>query len=91
VDFIVHLNPFSWHPPPGLTAAIAVPAVEHIHATHGPGALTDDELRVMIQNVVRRVNDMLPGFKRKRDVSIRETEFIQTTTKKIKRYLENPV
>lgn len=74
-----------------VVAAIIVPAVEHINATHGPGMLTDDDLRVLIQNVVRRVNDMLPGFKRIRDVSIRETEFIKTTTKKIKRYLEKQV
>ena len=40
--------------------------------------------------MVRRVNERLPGFKRIRDVSIRETEFIKTTTRKIKRYLEKP-
>ncbi len=53
--------------------------------------LTADDLGMLMQNVVRRVNDMLPGFKRIRDVSIRETEFIKTTTKKIKRYLEKQV
>jgi long-chain acyl-CoA synthetase len=74
-----------------LVAAIIVPAVEYINATHGQGTLTTEEIQELIQNVVRRVNDMLPGFKRIRDISIRETEFIKTTTKKIKRYMEKPV
>jgi len=74
-----------------LVAAIIVPAVEVINATHGQGTLTTEEIQELIQNVVRRVNDMLPGFKRIRDFSIRETEFIKTTTKKIKRYMEKPV
>ena len=68
-----------------------MPAVEYINATHGQGTLTADDIRGLIQNVVRGVNDKLPGFKRIRDVSIRETEFIKTTTKKIKRYMEKPV
>lgn len=73
-----------------VVAAVIVPAVEYINATHGQGTLTADDIRGLIQNVVRGVNDRLPGFKRIRDVSIRETEFIKTTTKKIKRYLEKP-
>ena len=74
-----------------LVAAIIVPAVEYINATHGQGTLTAEDIQELIQNVVRDVNDMLPGFKRIRDISIRETEFIKTTTKKIKRYMEKPV
>ena len=74
-----------------LVAAIIVPAVEYINATHSQGTLTADDIQELIQNVVRDVNDMLPGFKRIRDISIRETEFIKTTTKKIKRYMEKPV
>ena len=72
-------------------AVSIVPAVEYINATHGQGTLTADDIKGLIQNVVRGVNDMLPGFKRIRDISIRETEFIKTTTKKIKRYMEKPV
>jgi len=72
-------------------AVSIVPALEYIHTTHGQGTLTAEDIQELIQNVVRRVNDMLPGFKRIRDISIRETEFIKTTTKKIKRYMEKPV
>jgi long-chain acyl-CoA synthetase len=74
-----------------VVAAIIVPALEYINATHGQGTPTADDIRGLIQDTVRRVNDMLPGFKRIRDISIRETEFIKTTTKKIKRYMEKPV
>ena len=74
-----------------VVAAIIVPALEYINATHGQGTPTADDIRGLIQDTVRRVNDMLPGFKRIRDFSIRETEFIKTTTKKIKRYMEKPV
>ncbi len=74
-----------------VVAVSIVPALEYIHATHGRGTLTADDIQELIQNVVRGVNDRLPGFKRIRDISIRETEFIKTTTKKIKRYMEKPV
>jgi long-chain acyl-CoA synthetase len=74
-----------------VVAAAIVPATDYISATHGLGTLTADDIQGLIQNVVRGVNDMLPGFKRIRDISIRETEFIKTTTKKIKRYMEKPV
>jgi len=72
-------------------AVSIVPALEYIHTTHGQGTLTAEDIQELIQNVVRAVNDRLPGFKRIRDISIRETEFIKTTTKKIKRYMEKPV
>ena len=38
-----------------------------------------------IKKVIDDVNDKLPGFKKIRSFSIRETDFIRTTAKKIKR------
>jgi long-chain acyl-CoA synthetase len=102
IESLINLNPYVLesmvYAKPGpresddvVVAVSIVPALEYINASHGQGTLTAGDIQELIQNVVRSVNDMLPGFKRIRDVSIRETEFIKTTTKKIKRYMEKPV
>jgi long-chain acyl-CoA synthetase len=90
LESMVYAKPDPREGDDAVVAAIIVPAVEYIHATHGQGTLTADDIQGLIHNVVRRVNERLPSFKRVRDISIRETEFIKTTTRKIKRYLEKP-
>lgn len=44
-----------------------------------------EELNSIIQGIVNEVNSKLPGFKRIKSFTVRETDFIRTTAKKIKR------
>jgi long-chain acyl-CoA synthetase len=64
--------------------------MEFINEAHG-AALTAEDIAGLIRKAVREVNRQLPAYKHISDIHIRETEFIKTTTKKIKRYLEKPV
>ncbi len=49
---------------------------------------TEDDLKKAIDAAVLEVNHSLQSYKRIADVIIRKEEFIKTTTKKIKRYVE---
>jgi len=71
-------------------AVSIVPAMEYIAQTFGAGKPGMEEIRKLLQEVVHGVNQALPAYKRIRHTILRETEFIKTTTKKIKRYLEKP-
>lgn len=51
---------------------------------------TDEQIRQLIRKEVVEVNHKMPLYKRISDFTIRKEEFAKTTTKKIKRYLENP-
>ncbi|MDK2934470.1 MAG: long-chain acyl-CoA synthetase [Clostridiales bacterium] len=51
---------------------------------------TEAQLRQLINEEVKAVNHKIPLYKRIMDFSIRKEEFIKTTTKKIKRYMEKP-
>jgi long-chain acyl-CoA synthetase len=73
-----------------IVAVAIVPAMEFINEAHG-AALTAEDIAGLIRKAVREVNRQLPAYKHISDIHIRETEFIKTTTKKIKRYLEKPV
>jgi long-chain acyl-CoA synthetase len=64
--------------------------MDYIAQTFGVGKLGMEEIRKLLQDVVRGVNQALPAYKRIHHTILRETEFIKTTTKKIKRYLEKP-
>jgi long-chain acyl-CoA synthetase len=64
-----------------------VPSTEAIATLH-PEGLSADEIRQRLEAAVREVNRRLPAFKRVHHVTVRETEFAKTTTRKIKRYLE---
>ena len=48
-------------------------------------APSPEELDQIIKDVVRQVNDKLPGFKRIRSFTVRTKAFVTTTTQKIKR------
>jgi len=50
--------------------------------------ISGDEIMRVISDVVKGVNRDMPLYKRIRGFNIRETEFVKTTTKKIKRYVE---
>jgi len=49
---------------------------------------TNEEMDKVINEAVKETNAKLPLYKRIKGFSLRESEFVKTTTKKIKRYLE---
>jgi len=50
---------------------------------------TSEYIKNFIEDAVKHANKSMPLYKRISDFSIRETEFVKTTTQKIKRYLES--
>lgn len=50
--------------------------------------LTPEQIRQLIGKEIKAVNKKLPLYKYVHDYSVREEEFIKTTTRKIKRHLE---
>jgi long-chain acyl-CoA synthetase len=68
-------------------AVTIVPDLAAVAEMHAPEGLGPEDIRRRLEDVVREVNGRLPSFKRIRHVSVRETEFAKTTTRKIKRYL----
>lgn len=51
--------------------------------------ITNDEIYKLIQSEIKEINRQMPLYKRIKNFTIREDEFAKTTTKKIKRYVEN--
>lgn len=49
---------------------------------------TREEIAAALKDVIKDVNKKLPKYKAIKSFDIRETEFIKTTTQKIKRYAE---
>ena len=49
--------------------------------------LDDDEMYDFIKRVVDDINDRMPPYKRVKRIGIRKTEFVKTTTRKIKRFI----
>lgn len=50
------------------------------------GEFTKEEIERLMNGIVRDINDSMPAYKRVMRVSVRETEFEKTTTRKIKRH-----
>ena len=46
---------------------------------------TEEEVKAIVKKVIDNVNNSVPGFKKIKSYYIRTTEFVMTTTKKIKR------
>ena len=51
--------------------------------------VSKDEIYKLILAEVKEINKQMPLYKRIKDFTIREEEFVKTTTKKIKRYAQN--
>lgn len=51
--------------------------------------VSKEQIMQMLSDAVKNANKSMPLYKRISEFSIRETEFVKTTTKKIKRYIEN--
>lgn len=67
--------------------AIIVPDYEEIKKALGKEEVTNEEVRELIDEEVKKGNKQMPLYKMVREFEIRETEFEKTTTKKIKRSL----
>ncbi|MGE5329712.1 MAG: AMP-dependent synthetase/ligase [Deltaproteobacteria bacterium] len=50
--------------------------------------LTEEELHSLIEHEIKEVNKKMPIYKYIREFTIKQTDFIKTTTQKIKRYME---
>lgn len=63
--------------------------MEEIKERLNVSTISMDEIYKIIQADVKEINKQMPLYKRIKNFTIREEEFIKTTTKKIKRYAEN--
>ena len=50
--------------------------------------VSTDDIKKFLGNIIKNVNKNVPLYKHIKEFSIRDTEFIKTTTQKIKRYKE---
>lgn len=62
------------------------PDVKAIQEALNKEELTAEDVHAFISDIVKEINTKFPNYKKIREVSIRETEFIKTTTQKVKRY-----
>ncbi len=66
-----------------------VPDIDEIKLRLGKDTISKEEVTKLIQSEIKEINKLMPLYKRIKDFTIREEEFAKTTTKKIKRYVEN--
>ena len=69
-----------------ITARV-IPNKEEIEAIHGKD-LSDEEIRKIIWEEIKKVNHELTSYKAIKNLEIKKDEFEKTTTMKIKRYAE---
>jgi len=62
---------------------------EFIEGKFGKDTKTNEELKQIVWEEVKKINQTLVSYKHIREINIREKEFEKTTTLKIKRYLEH--
>lgn len=68
-----------------VTASV-FPNVEAIKEKKKKQTLTAEEISKAIGDVIKEVNKKLPSYKNIKRIHIRDTEFVKTTTQKIKRF-----
>ncbi len=66
-----------------------LPDIDEIKDKLGINIVSNDEIRKILHTEIKEINKQMPLYKRIKDFTIREDEFAKTTTKKIKRYVEN--
>jgi len=72
-----------------IVSAKIVPDMEKIQEDFKNDSLSWSEIENIIQKEVKNVNKSLVTYKYIRDFKLQQDEFAKTTTKKIKRYMEN--
>lgn len=68
-----------------------LPNLEYIKEKFKDMVLSKEELSKLFNDIIKSINKDLPLYRRIRKFSLRESEFIKTTTKKIKRFGQNDV
>lgn len=68
-----------------ITAEI-LPDAEEVRNKSKSDKITDEQMRLYMEAVVKTVNKKLPAYKRIKNIKIRKEEFEKTSTRKIKRY-----
>ncbi len=71
-----------------VVCAQILPNVEAIANKLNAMNISKDELTKIFKNIVKTVNGKMPLYKHIKEFSLRENEFLRTTTHKIKRYVE---
>jgi len=66
-----------------------LPNLEYIKDKFRGVSLSKEELSKLFSDIIKNINKDLPLYRRIRKFTLRENEFIKTTTKKIKRYGQN--
>ncbi len=66
-----------------------LPDIDEVMAKLNLNIVSNDEIRKLLLTEIKEINKLMPLYKRIKDFTIREEEFAKTTTKKIKRYVEN--
>ncbi len=66
-----------------------VPDIDEIKEKLNLSIISAEEVYKLIHSEVKEINKLMPLYKRIKNFTIREEEFAKTTTKKIKRYVEN--
>lgn len=72
-----------------VVSATIVPEMDAVQAQFEGRQPTPEEVYELIRKEVKEVNKSLVIYKYVKDFTLREQEFAKTTTKKIKRYVEN--
>ncbi len=65
------------------------PDYEKIKEDAAAGLLQTDTPEAVIKNEIKSVNKQLVSYKAVKDFTLRDTEFVKTSTQKIKRYVED--
>lgn len=65
-----------------------LPNLETIKEKLKVPSITLDDIKSVLNEAVKNVNKSMPLYKHVKSFTVRETEFVKTTTKKIKRYVE---
>lgn len=71
-----------------LVTASVYPNVEAIKEKRKQQSITKEDIAKAISDVIKEVNKKLPSYKNIKKINIRDTEFLKTTTQKIKRFAE---
>lgn len=74
-----------------VVSSIIVPESEKLQEDFKDVELTPEKIRSILQEEIKTVNKSLVNYKHIKYFHLKEDEFAKTTTKKIKRYLENKV
>ena len=72
-----------------IVSAVIVPDMDKINEEFMDENINPDSIKNLIQNEIKAVNKGLVNYKYIKKFTLRETEFAKTTTRKIKRYMEN--